>query len=74
LRKLLASHGIHVFITPELRPAPYLCFAVKEMNASFAVMVTASHNSKEYNGYKIYESDGSEIRAPGRKRNAGDIY
>jgi phosphomannomutase len=62
--KVLAGNGIHVYLLFELRPTPYVSFACRFKKASAAIMITASHNPKEYNGYKVYWSDGAQIVAP----------
>ncbi len=62
--KVLAGNGIHVYLLSELRPTPYISFACRFKKASAAIMITASHNPKEYNGYKVYWSDGAQVVAP----------
>ncbi len=59
--KVLASMGIRAYVCNELRPTPYLSFAVRELHATGGVMITASHNTKEYNGYKIYDCEGCQL-------------
>lgn len=58
---ILASHGIKVFIFESLRPVPMLSFAVRELKATSGIVITASHNPKQYNGYKVYASYGGQI-------------
>ena len=60
----LAANGIKVYIFPSLRPTPELSFAVRELHCTAGIMVTASHNPPEYNGYKVYWEDGCQITAP----------
>lgn len=60
----LAGNGITVYLIPELRPTPYLSFACRYKQATSAIMITASHNPKEYNGYKVYGSDGAQVVSP----------
>ena len=60
----LAANGIKVYIFPSLRPTPELSFAVRELHCTAGIMVTASHNPPEYNGYKVYWEDGAQITAP----------
>lgn len=62
--RVLAASKIRVYLIPELRPTPYISFACRFKKASGAIMITASHNPKEYNGYKVYWSDGAQIVSP----------
>ncbi|MBP3320343.1 MAG: phospho-sugar mutase [Clostridia bacterium] len=59
--EVMAANNIRVYITKELAPTPYLSFCVRNLNCNAGVMITASHNTSEYNGYKCYNSDGSQI-------------
>ncbi len=59
--KVLAANGIACYIFDELRPTPELSFAVRYLGATAGINITASHNPKEYNGYKLYWSDGAQI-------------
>ena len=59
---MLASCGIRVHIYKGIRPTPMLSFAVRELKTQAGIVVTASHNPKEYNGYKVYWKDGSQIQ------------
>ena len=59
---MLASCGIQVHIFSGIRPTPMLSFAVRELGTQAGIVVTASHNPKEYNGYKVYWKEGSQIR------------
>ncbi|MFX3622965.1 MAG: phospho-sugar mutase [Ectobacillus sp.] len=59
--KTLATHGIQAYVFEELRPTPELSFAVRELNAFSGIVVTASHNPPEYNGYKVYGEDGGQL-------------
>ncbi|MDY3893024.1 MAG: phospho-sugar mutase [Candidatus Cryptobacteroides sp.] len=61
---VLANNGISVWLYDELRPIPLLSFAVRQKKATAGVMITASHNPKEYNGYKVFWSDGAQIISP----------
>jgi phosphoglucomutase len=61
---VFASNGIEVFLFDDIRPTPVLSFAIRELGCNAGVMITASHNPKEYNGYKAYWSDGAQIIAP----------
>lgn len=58
---VLAANGIRVYLWPELNPVSTVSFAIRELNASAGVMITASHNPSKYNGYKVYGSDGCQI-------------
>lgn len=59
---VMATHGIKVYIFETLRPTPELSFAVRYFNCASGINVTASHNPKEYNGYKVYWQEGSQIK------------
>ena len=58
---VLAAHGIKSFLFDNIRPTPLLSFAVRETNACGGIMVTASHNPPNYNGFKIYDRDGCQL-------------
>lgn len=59
--QVLAAHGIKSYVFESLRPTPELSFAVRHYNAVAGIMVTASHNPKEFNGYKVYGEDGGQM-------------
>ena len=61
---VMSANGIDVFIFDNIRPTPELSYAIRLKGATAGVMVTASHNPKEYNGYKVFWSDGGQITAP----------
>jgi len=62
--EVLASNGFTVYLFEDLRPTPELSFAVRQLGCQSGVMITASHNPKEYNGYKAYWDDGAQFIAP----------
>jgi phosphoglucomutase len=59
--KTLATHGIQTYVFDELAPTPELSFALRYLNAFSGIVVTASHNPPEYNGYKVYGEDGAQL-------------
>jgi phosphoglucomutase len=59
--KTLATKGIQTYVFDELRPTPELSFALRYLNAFSGIVITASHNPPEYNGYKVYGSDGGQL-------------
>ncbi|NKN31245.1 phospho-sugar mutase [Weissella cibaria] len=59
--KVLGAHGIKAYVFETLRPTPELSFTVRHLNAYAGIMITASHNPKDYNGYKIYGEDGGQM-------------
>ena len=61
LAQVLVAHGIQSYVFESLRPTPELSFAVRHYNAIAGIMVTASHNPKEFNGYKVYGEDGGQM-------------
>ncbi|MGL4799335.1 MAG: phospho-sugar mutase [Cellulosilyticaceae bacterium] len=58
---VLAANGVKVYLYEALRPTPMLSFAVRHLGTEAGIVITASHNPKEYNGYKVYGSDGGQI-------------
>lgn len=59
--RILGAHGIHVYLFDDLRPTPELSFAVRYLHAFAGINITASHNAKQYNGYKAYGEDGAQM-------------
>ncbi len=69
----LAANGIKAYIFPSLRPTPMLSFALRELGCTAGIVVTASHNPPEYNGYKVYWEDGAQITFPKDKEIIGEV-
>jgi len=61
---VLSANGIHVFLFDNIRPTPEMSYAVRLKKAVAGIMITASHNPKEYNGYKVSWSDGGQVTSP----------
>ncbi|MFI3265324.1 MAG: phospho-sugar mutase [Rikenellaceae bacterium] len=70
---IFASNGFEVFLFDALRPVPELSFTIRELKCHSGVAVTASHNPKEYNGYKAYWTDGSQVTAPHDKNIISEV-
>ena len=70
---VMSANGIKVYIFDCLRPTPELSFAVRELHCHAGVMVTASHNPKEYNGYKAYWNDGGQLVSPHDKNVIAEV-
>ena len=71
--EVCAANGIHVRIFESLRPTPELSFAVRYYGCQAGINVTASHNPKEYNGYKVYWEDGAQVTAPKDKEIINEV-
>ncbi len=70
---VLSANNIHVHIFPELRPTPLLSFAIRFLKCDSGIVITASHNPKEYNGYKAYWSDGAQVVPPHDKNITAEV-
>jgi len=71
---VLAAANIKTYFFEELHPVPLLSFAVRELNCLAGIMITASHNPKEYNGYKVYWEDGAQLPPEHAKKVSGYIH
>lgn len=69
----LNANGIKAYVFETLRPTPELSFAVRELGCIAGIVVTASHNPREYNGYKVYWEDGAQITAPHDKNILAEV-
>ena len=70
---VLSANGIHVYIFDNIRPTPEMSYAVRLKGAVAGVMITASHNPKEYNGYKVSWSDGGQVTSPVDKEIVAEV-
>jgi len=70
---IFSANGIKVYLFEDLRPTPELSFAIRELGCQSGIILTASHNPKEYNGYKAYWTDGSQIVGPHDKNIIGEV-
>lgn len=70
---VFAANGIKVYLFESLRPTPELSFAIRHLGCRSGVVITASHNPKEYNGYKAYWSDGAQVIAPHDKNIIDEV-
>ncbi len=70
---VLSANGIQVYLFDALRPTPLLSFAVRELGCQAGIVVTASHNPKEYNGYKVYWEDGGQLVPPHDQGVIGEV-
>ncbi|HEU5147224.1 MAG TPA: phospho-sugar mutase [Chryseosolibacter sp.] len=70
---VLSANGIHVHLFPELRPTPLLSFAIRFLKCDSGIVITASHNPKEYNGYKAYWNDGAQVVPPHDKNITQEV-
>lgn len=70
---ILSANGITVYLYKALRPTPQLSFTVRELRCQSGIVITASHNPREYNGYKVYWVDGSQVVAPHDKNIVSEV-
>ncbi len=70
---VFSANGIHVYLFEELRPTPELSYAIRKLNCQGGVVLTASHNPKEYNGYKAYWDDGGQVISPHDKNIVAEV-
>jgi phosphoglucomutase len=70
---VMTANGIKVYLFDDLRPTPELSFAIRELNCQSGIVITASHNPKEYNGYKVYWNDGGQIVSPHDKNIINEV-
>jgi phosphoglucomutase len=73
IANIFSANGIEVYLFSSLRPTPELSFAIRLLGCKSGIVVTASHNPKEYNGYKAYWDDGSQVVAPHDKNIIGEV-
>ncbi len=71
--RVFAANGFTVYLFDSLRPTPELSFAVRQLGCQSGVVITASHNPKEYNGYKAYWNDGAQVTAPHDTNIIGEV-
>ena len=71
--EIFAANGFHVYLFEHLRPTPQLSFTIRNLGCQSGVVITASHNPKEYNGYKAYWNDGAQIVAPHDKNIIAEV-
>ncbi len=71
--QVFAGNGFKVFLCEDIRPTPYLSFAIRQLGCQSGVVITASHNPKEYNGYKAYWDDGAQVLEPHDKNIVDEV-
>lgn len=70
---IFSANGITAYVYEELRPTPQLSFTVRELGCHIGLVITASHNPREYNGYKVYWNDGSQVVSPHDKNIVEEV-
>lgn len=70
---VFSANGIHVHLFPQLRPTPLLSYAIRYLKCDSGIVITASHNPKEYNGYKAYWNDGAQVVPPHDKNITEEV-
>jgi len=70
---VMSANGIKAYLFENLRPTPEISFAIRELSCQGGVIITASHNPKEYNGYKVYWDDGGQLVAPHDKNVISEV-
>jgi len=71
--EIFAANGIKVYLFPDLRPTPQISYAIRKFGCQSGICITASHNPKEYNGYKAYWDDGAQVIAPHDKNIIAEV-
>ncbi|MDR0505551.1 MAG: phospho-sugar mutase [Dysgonamonadaceae bacterium] len=70
---IFSANGIQVYLFPALRPTPEISYAIRQLDCQSGICITASHNPKEYNGYKAYWNDGAQVIAPHDKNIIAEV-
>ena len=70
---VLLKNGIKVFLFEDIRPTPELSFSIRHLHCNAGIMITASHNPKQYNGYKVFWEDGAQIVEPHDKNIIAEV-
>ncbi len=70
---IFSANGIKVYLFEDLRPTPLVSYAIRKLGCQSGIMITASHNPKEYNGYKAYWNDGAQVLAPHDKNIIAEV-
>ena len=70
---IFSANGIKVYLFEDLRPTPEMSFAIRKLGCQSGIILTASHNPKEYNGYKAYWDDGAQMIAPHDKNTIAEV-